>query len=207
MQNMLTAGCRQQSDTGTAIKVEFNTTKCGSMSTAVNYEAIGADMAYECLDNILNSPDQAASCRYLLGLLNSISGCGELENGARRGATIALVNVLKRDLDAIRADATVQKTNESAGHSAFYRIDNPRELRLLAELLKRSEVSRHELDGLIGAENSPDVVFRLRQRDFGIPCERRQFIDRDGQKVRAGFYSLTPTDRQRAISALRPGGA
>ena len=97
-------GCRQQSNTGTAIKVEFNTTKCGSIRTAVNYEAIGADMADECLDNILNSPDQAASCLYLLGLLNSISGCGELENGARRGAAVALVNVLERGLDAIRAD-------------------------------------------------------------------------------------------------------
>ena len=69
-------------------------------------------------------------------------------------------------------NAPVQKTNESAGLSAFYRVDNPRELRLPALLLKR-----------------------------------RQFIDRDGQKVRAGFYSLTPTDRQRAISALRIGGA
>jgi len=104
MENMLTAGCRQQSDTGTTNKVEFNTTKCGSMSTAVNYEAIGADIAYECLDNILNSPDQAASCRYLLGLLNSISGCGEIERGARRGAAVALVNVLERGLGAILAD-------------------------------------------------------------------------------------------------------
>ena len=104
MKNTLTAGCRQQSDTGTTNTVEFNTTKRGGMSTAINYEAIGADMAHECLDSILNSPDQAAACRYLLGLLNSVSGCSDEAKGARRGAAVALVNVLERGLGAISSD-------------------------------------------------------------------------------------------------------
>ena len=76
------------------------------MNTAANHEGIGAELASECLDSILNAPDQAAACRYLLGLLNRISGCGEIEKGARRGAAVALVNVIERGLAAIRADGS-----------------------------------------------------------------------------------------------------
>jgi hypothetical protein len=72
--------------------------------TRTNYEAIGAELALECLDSILNSPDQAAACRSLLGLLNNLSGCGEIEKGARRGAAVSLVNVLERGLGSISSD-------------------------------------------------------------------------------------------------------
>lgn len=91
----------------------------------------------------------------------------------------------------------------SARTSAFY-IDNPRERRLLAVLLQRGETSRHDLDGLIGAENSPDVVMRMR-RKFGLDLdmEKRNFADRDGQTVRIGFYSLSAADRPKAIAALK----
>ena len=74
------------------------------MSPAANYEGVGAELASECLDSILNSPDQAHACRSLLGLLNNLSGCGEIEKGARRGAAVSLVNVIERGLAAIRAD-------------------------------------------------------------------------------------------------------
>ena len=74
------------------------------MSAARNYEADGGEMASECLDSILNGPDQAHACRSLLGLLNNLSGCGEAEKGARRGAAVSLVNVIERGLEAIRAD-------------------------------------------------------------------------------------------------------
>lgn len=74
------------------------------MTTAAKFEAVGAELASECLDSILNGPDQAHACRSLLGLLNSISGCGEAEKGARRGVAVVLVNVIERGLAAIRAD-------------------------------------------------------------------------------------------------------
>ena len=76
------------------------------MSAARNYEADGAELASECLDSILNGPDQAHACRSLLGLLNNLSGCGEAEKGARCGAAVVLVNVIERGLAAIRADGS-----------------------------------------------------------------------------------------------------
>jgi hypothetical protein len=72
--------------------------------TAANYEASGSDAAHECLDAILNSADQASAYRYLLGLLNNLSGDGEIASAARRGAALSLVNVLERGLGAIASD-------------------------------------------------------------------------------------------------------
>ena len=74
------------------------------MNAARNYEADGGEMASECLDSILNGPDQAHACRSLLGLLNNLSGCGEAEKGARRGAAATMVNIIERGLEAIRKD-------------------------------------------------------------------------------------------------------
>ena len=74
------------------------------MITIPNYEADGAELASECLDSILNGPDQAHACRSLLGLLNNLSGCGEAEKGARRGARPASANIIEGGLEAIRAD-------------------------------------------------------------------------------------------------------
>lgn len=94
-----------------------------------------------------------------------------------------------------------QKEETGARTSAFY-IDNPRERRLLAVLLQRGETSRHDLDGLIGAENSPDVVMRMR-RKFGLDLdmEKRKFADRDGQTVRVGYYNLSNKDREKLAGA------
>jgi hypothetical protein len=102
-------------------------------------------------------------------------------------------------------NARPQKTGTSAGKPSFY-IGNPRECRTLEVLLKRGETSRHDLDSIVGAENSPDLVIRLRNRGFDLPCERREFIDRDGQKVRVGIYSLSSADRPKAIAALKCEG-
>ena len=74
------------------------------MNAAQKFECAGSDAAHECLDSILNGPDQAHAYRSLLGLLNSISGCGGEAKGARRGAALSLVNVIERGLAAIRAD-------------------------------------------------------------------------------------------------------
>jgi hypothetical protein len=72
--------------------------------TGTNYEAIGSDAATECLDAILNSDDQASAYRTLLGLLNGLSGDGEIASAARRGAAMSLVNVIERGLGAISSN-------------------------------------------------------------------------------------------------------
>lgn len=102
----------------------------------------------------------------------------------------------------MKKSAHLQQTEASARTSAFY-TGNPRELRLLAALLDRGPISRHDLDAIVGAENSPDLVFRLRNAGFDLPCERCRLIDRDGETVRIGIYSLTEVDRAKARHALR----
>ena len=46
------------------------------------------------------------------------------------------------------------------------------------------------------------------RRKFGLDLdmERRQFADRDGQKVRIGFYRLSEADRQKVSRLLKEGG-
>lgn len=80
---------------------------------------------------------------------------------------------------------------------------SPRERRLLEVLELRTECSRHDLDRLAGYENTPDGVMNIR-RKFGldIEMERRPFIDRDGRKVRVGYYWLTDKDREMLPAVL-----
>lgn len=73
-----------------------------------NYERIGAELAGECLDSILSSPDQASACRFLLGLLNNLSGCDDDAKACRRGAAVAIVNVIERGLEVLREEGGVQ---------------------------------------------------------------------------------------------------
>lgn len=80
---------------------------------------------------------------------------------------------------------------------------SPRERRLLEVLTKQGECSRHDLDRLAGYENTPDGVLRLRRKHgLDIPMERRPLIDRDGRKVRVGYYSLSTKDVTRARAIL-----
>lgn len=74
------------------------------MNAAANFEGIGADAAEYCLNTILNSEDQAEACRALIKMLDSLSGDGKIAKQARRGAAVALVNVLERGLGAISSD-------------------------------------------------------------------------------------------------------
>ena len=69
-----------------------------------NYEAAGSERALEALDSILNAPDQAHACRSLLGLLNNLSGCGEAEKGARRGAASVLINAIQLGIGVTISD-------------------------------------------------------------------------------------------------------
>ena len=75
-----------------------------AFNTTATYEFSGVDATEEALDSILNSKDQADACGYLLGLLNVLSGDGEIAAAARRGASIALVDVVMRGLEAIRSE-------------------------------------------------------------------------------------------------------
>lgn len=89
------------------------------------------------------------------------------------------------------------KAESSAPNSAnFTGTDNPRHLRTITVLLRRP-VSRQELDTVAGASNSPELVAELRRRGLDVPCERINFIDRDGYPCRPGVYSLSNADRRK----------
>ena len=77
----------------------------------------------------------------------------------------------------------------------FTGTDNPRHLRAITALLRRP-ISRQELDSVAGCSNSPELVAELRRRGLVAPCERINFIDRDGYKCRPGVYSFTANDRR-----------
>ena len=75
-----------------------------------------------------------------------------------------------------------------------------RELRLLRALLSGA-VMRYELDSVIGAQNSPEYVSRLRMAGWAIRTDRIPMLDRDGHKVRVGQYQLS-TEHQMLVSHL-----
>lgn len=66
----------------------------------MNHEAAGAELALECLDSISHAHDQLTACRYLLGLLNNVSGCSEEAKGLRRGASAVLLAAIQRGAHA-----------------------------------------------------------------------------------------------------------
>lgn len=76
-----------------------------------------------------------------------------------------------------------------------------RELRLLRALVGGA-VMRYELDSVIGAQNSPEYVSRLRMAGWAIRTERIPIIDRDGYKVRVGQYHLSTEHRVLASHLL-----
>ena len=78
----------------------------------------------------------------------------------------------------------------------FVGTDNPRYLRALHAMLKRSQTREH-LDRAAGCSNGPDLVADLRRRGLEVPCQRIPAFDRDGKEVRVGVYSLTDADRRK----------
>ena len=65
-----------------------------------------------------------------------------------------------------------------------------REKRLLSALAQGG-VLRHELDRIIGTDNVPEYVSRLRLAGWEIQTERVPSYDRDGRKIRIGRYQLS----------------
>lgn len=78
----------------------------------------------------------------------------------------------------------------------FSGTDNPRYLRAIDALLRRS-MPREHLDTAAGCSNGPELVAELRRRGLDVPCTRVEAIDRDGRPIKRGVYHLTTTDRRK----------
>lgn len=103
---------------------------------------------------------------------------------------------------AALAGNPVCTANQSADNSTQTFAVSPREFRLLMVLKANGRTSRHDLDSLAGYENTPDGVMNLRRRlGFDLPMEKRPFVDRDGRKVRIGYYDLSDADRAKLLAA------
>lgn len=91
----------------------------------------------------------------------------------------------------------LSKKNPSAQNSTnFTGTDTPRHLRVIAALLRRP-LPRKNLDTVAGCSNSPELVAELRRRGLDIPCQRINFIDRDGCICKPGVYFLSDVDRRK----------
>lgn len=77
----------------------------------------------------------------------------------------------------------------------FTGTDNPRHLRVIPALLARPR-RREDVDAIAGCSNSLELIAELRRRGLEVPCERIEFIDRDGCMCRPGVYSFTIRDRR-----------
>lgn len=103
-----------------------------------------------------------------------------------------------------RGDGSGRK--EQHGHATtdakFHGTDNPRHLRVLAALLRRS-MRREHVDSEAGAANGPDLIAEIRRRGLDIPCTRIDALDRDGRPCRPGVYHLTPRDHRLVHRWLR----
>lgn len=85
-----------------------------------------------------------------------------------------------------------------------YKPKSQRERRVLAALVNGS-VIRHDLDTIVGTDNAPEYVSRLRLAGWDISTERIPVIDRDGLKVRVGRYCLSRAHRALAQLILTGG--
>lgn len=84
----------------------------------------------------------------------------------------------------------------------FTGTHNPRHLRAVAMFMTRP-LSREALDRVAGASNGPALIADLRSRGLEIPCERIDFIDRDGRSCQPGVYYFTDSDRRKISKWLK----
>lgn len=90
----------------------------------------------------------------------------------------------------------IESTTPSApSKRKFTGTDNPRHLRAIFAMMVRPR-RRVDLDDIVGATNSPELVAELRRRGLEVPCERIHFLDRDGKACRPGVYFFTASDRR-----------
>lgn len=85
-----------------------------------------------------------------------------------------------------------------------YKPQLPRERRLLNALM-RGAVIRHDLDDIVGTDNAPEYVSRLRSAGWDITTERIPKDDRDGGTARIGRYHLSTAHQVLAQQMLNEG--
>jgi len=82
-------------------------------------------------------------------------------------------------------------------------IKTRREYRFILALLRRGKVSRHDMDGICGAENSPEVKRGLKNKGWPIGCIKIEAMDRDGKITRPGIYFFTKTIDAKTLKMVR----
>jgi len=101
---------------------------------------------------------------------------------------------LARGVDATE-NITVNDDTSNPSRN-FSGTENPRELRVIAALMRRP-MPREQIDREAGCSNGPELVADLRRKGLEIPCDRVPVIDRDGFEVKRGVYNLPRTDRRK----------
>ena len=79
--------------------------------------------------------------------------------------------------------------NSAATPAKRLAINSEKQYRLILTILN-GEKSTNELIQIVGANNVPDVVKRLRARGWKITTLQRKVLNRDGEYVIAGAYRL-----------------
>lgn len=95
------------------------------------------------------------------------------------------------------------KTNAANNNDSIPTIKGPRDRRFIAALVA-GETSTFDLLHVVGAMNIWDLCARLKGQGWLINTDRKSYIDRDGKRTKAGFYSIDPSQIPVAISALYP---
>lgn len=101
--------------------------------------------------------------------------------------------------------AADQTQNHHSNLNKPYKPKSQRERRLLDALIKGA-VIRHDLDTIVGTDNAPEYVSRLRLAGWEISTERIPAYDSDGNKTRIGRYHLSRVHRALAQTILTGGG-
>lgn len=100
--------------------------------------------------------------------------------------------------------AAIKHQNHDSNLKQPYKPKSQRERRLLAALVKGA-VIRHDLDTMVGTDNAPEYVSRLRLAGWEISTERIPVYDHDGNKTRVGRYHLSRAHRALAQTILTGG--
>ena len=103
--------------------------------------------------------------------------------------------------DTAGTDTTANHT----GTAKFAGTENPRELRVIAGLMRRA-MPREHVDREAGCSNGPELIANLRRKGLEVPCDRVPVIDRDGFEVKRGVYNFPHSDRKKVNQWLARRG-
>ncbi len=81
-------------------------------------------------------------------------------------------------------------------------ISTNREARFLAQLLT-GKTAVHDLRIITGAENHWQIKADLMAKGWQLITTKKPFIDRDGQKVQAGYCELEAKQYDHAMSIIK----